>query len=47
MESSIKTNRLAIFSFASGLIAILSIGLVFIRLLRYEIMRPYTRTQVI
>jgi glucose uptake protein GlcU len=30
MESSIKTNRLAIVSFASGLIAILSIGLIFV-----------------
>ncbi|MCJ7737005.1 MAG: hypothetical protein MUQ10_06775, partial [Anaerolineae bacterium] len=29
MESSITTNRLAIVSFASGLIAILSIGLIF------------------
>lgn len=30
MESSVKTNRLAIVSFVSGLIAILSIGLIFI-----------------
>jgi hypothetical protein len=30
MESSIKTNRLAIVSFASGLIALLSIGLIFV-----------------
>ena len=30
MDSSIKTNRLAIVSFASGLVAILSIGLIFI-----------------
>jgi len=30
MESSVKTNRLAIVSFASGLIALLSIGLIFI-----------------
>ena len=29
MDGSIKTNRLAIVSFASGLIAILSIGLIF------------------
>jgi len=30
MESSIKTNRLAIVSFTSGLIAIFSIGLIFV-----------------
>ena len=30
MESSIKTNRLAMVSFASGLIALLSIGLIFV-----------------
>ena len=30
MESSIKTNRLAIVSFVCGLIAILSIGLIFV-----------------
>ena len=30
MESSIKTNRLAIVSFASGLIALISIGLIFV-----------------
>ena len=30
MDNSTKTNRLAIVSFASGLIAILSIGLIFI-----------------
>jgi len=30
MESSIKTNRLAIVSFVSGLIALLSIGLIFV-----------------
>jgi len=30
MESVIKTNRLAIVSFANGLIAVLSIGLIFI-----------------
>ncbi|MBA4375944.1 MAG: hypothetical protein C0401_07205 [Anaerolinea sp.] len=30
MESSIKTNRLAIVSFTSGLIALLSIGLLFV-----------------
>lgn len=29
MNNSVKTNRLAIISFASGLIAILSIGLIF------------------
>ena len=30
MESSMKTNRLAIVSFASGLIALISIGLIFV-----------------
>ena len=30
MDGSIKTNRLAIVSFASGLIALLSIGIIFV-----------------